>query len=358
MDDDFFYKHAGADDEIFKYIPGYDDLYIVSSKGYILSTRSDNILEVSSNRDKYFEVNLKDKDGNKKKIKLHTIMARTFLKKPEGKNIVIDHINGINTDNRLENLRYVSQSINCKNAFITGNNKGSGKIICKLDDEGNVLKRYKSILDACRDNGIKYAGSVHRCLANPKSNYKAGGFGWRYSKSNKKYIVTLQKDEVFKKLVSKKYKLNFPQYELSNYGNLRVVKTGKFIKPRIINGYYYINLLGKKSTVTVHVLVAKIFIDPPKNVNKTIVNHIDENGLNNYYKNLEWLTVQENGAYSTGKAVHQIDMDTGKIINTFNSIGAAARAINQKHGSKHIGNCCKGRQKWAYGYKWEFVKSD
>ena len=58
-----------------------------------------------------------------------------------------------------------------------------------------------------------------------------------------------------------------------------------------------------------------------------MVNHIDENKLNNYYKNLEWTTTSENVMHSTGKKVNQIDIETGikllkhliQLLKRFNS---------------------------------------
>ena len=54
-------------------------------------------------------------------------------------------------------------------------------------------------------------------------------------------------------------------------------------------------------------------------------------------------------------AVNQIDIETGQIIQTFESAMAAARFLGKSKGS-HITEVCKGKGKTAYGYKWEYAK--
>ena len=58
-----------------------------------------------------------DKDGylitviNKKKYRIHRIVAETFLENVENKQF-IDHINRVRDDNNVENLRWVTQQEN------------------------------------------------------------------------------------------------------------------------------------------------------------------------------------------------------------------------------------------------------
>ena len=54
------------------------------------------------------------KDKIKKFFRHHQLMGLHFIPNPNNF-IEIDHINGIKNDNRLENLRWVSGSQNCRN---------------------------------------------------------------------------------------------------------------------------------------------------------------------------------------------------------------------------------------------------
>jgi group I intron endonuclease len=55
------------------------------------------------------------------------------------------------------------------------------------------------------------------------------------------------------------------------------------------------------------------------------------------------------------RAVKQIDVKTGKVIQIFCSANEAARSLGKAKGN-HITEVCKGKGKTAHGYKWEYVK--
>ena len=72
--------------------------------------------------------------------------------------------------------------------------------------------------------------------------------------------------------------------------------------------------------------------------------------------NIRYIT-NENIIYSCGKAVHQIELFTGKILNTFDSLASAAQSIDNNCNYSNISLCCKGGRPSAYGYKWKFVEN-
>jgi hypothetical protein len=88
---------------------------------------------------------------------------------------------------------------------------------------------------------------------------------------------------------------DFPNYMISNLGNLKSKITDKILKQQVNNNYLAVsfgNTKTKKKTYRVHRLVAKYFIPNPNNLG--VVNHIDGNKKNNRWDNLEWNTQTQN----------------------------------------------------------------
>ena len=79
--------------------------------------------------DGYMQVGLY-KDGKRKMLKVHRLLATAFIPNPENKTEV-DHINGIRDDNRLENLRWVTHQEN-----MNGFRSNSAQVITK----GSIYK--------------------------------------------------------------------------------------------------------------------------------------------------------------------------------------------------------------------------
>lgn len=101
-------------------------------------------------------------------------------------------------------------------------------------------------------------------------------------------------------------------YEVSNHGRVRSldkkvksknnsisIKRGKILSfNKLHNGYYKVTFSdqGILSGHTVHRLVAKAFVDNPRNL--PCVNHKDGDKTNNNSDNLEWVDYSENTVHS------------------------------------------------------------
>lgn len=93
-------------------IKGYD--YYVNKDGYVFNKRGKKLTNVEVGNG-YMAVDLCE-NGIKKRMLVHRIVAEAFIPNPENKPEV-NHINGVKSDDRLENLEWVTKSENQKHKF-------------------------------------------------------------------------------------------------------------------------------------------------------------------------------------------------------------------------------------------------
>lgn len=92
----------------------------------------------------------------------------------------------------------------------------------------------------------------------------------------------------------------YPNYEISNLGNVKNKKTGVVRKLTNRRGYLKVRLDNRDESV--HRLVAGTFFDCPDFANLQ-VNHIDGNKTNNFLGNLEIVTPSENVKHAFKKGL-------------------------------------------------------
>jgi hypothetical protein len=167
---------------------------------------------------------------------------------------------------------------------------------------------------------------------------------------------------------------DFPNYSVSNFGNVMNTKTNKKMKLCNKSGYYHIGLTNniRRNTFKVHRLVAMSFIENSEN--KPEVNHKDKNKLNNNVSNLEWVTRTENNKHrcegvkitcNKNKPILRLNKDDENELQKYNSIEDAGKwALENKftstvhNGRNSVGNCVNGLSNSAYGYKWKYVENN
>jgi hypothetical protein len=120
--------------EIWKDIPNYEGKYQVSNLGRFKSFNKTNKLKESKGIDTSRILKLRKSkcgylytvisvDKKRKTIKPHRIVGDVFIENSLNK-LCINHINGIKSDNRVENLEWVTHSENIIHAHKNGLKKG------------------------------------------------------------------------------------------------------------------------------------------------------------------------------------------------------------------------------------------
>lgn len=191
--------------EIWKDIEGYEGLYQVSNLGRVKSLerqvwkkRQQCYLRVRGRIKQqavscwgYWLVSL-SANGVNKYHSVHRLVAQAFVPNPENKPD-IDHINTIKTDNRAENLRWVTKKENSNNPLtlkhMSNGQKLKGNKYCKfgkdhpnsipivqLTKEGEFVKEWACAADAWRE-GYSYK-HISACLR--KIRKTANGCLWLY----------------------------------------------------------------------------------------------------------------------------------------------------------------------------------
>ena len=118
------HKGRTMDNEIWKPIVGYEEYYEVSNLGRVKrvkggdGTRLEKILKGARYATGYIMVGL-CANSKQKNCSIHRLVAMAFLPNPENKPCV-NHINGVKTDNRVENLEWSTYQENNQHAWRTG----------------------------------------------------------------------------------------------------------------------------------------------------------------------------------------------------------------------------------------------
>lgn len=177
--------------DIFKEIDFTEGRYMINENGDIYSNLSDKILKPYLNNKGYKCIVLRI-NGQSKKYLIHRLVAMTFLKKVEGKDIV-NHIDCNKLNCNVSNLEWCDYSWNNKHAHSLGRHpltkaqifarsqpsKHLYKTVHLYDMDWNYIKTFNSITEASDFTGVS-KGNISGCCQQRYGCKSAKGFKWSY----------------------------------------------------------------------------------------------------------------------------------------------------------------------------------
>lgn len=169
------YYMGDYDGEVWKVINNFP--YSVSNLGRVRNDRSQLILKPSTVCG-YYKVRL-SVNGVVTDAIVHKLVYCTFNQIPDiPKGYVIDHINANKLDNRLENLRLVTNSENVQAAFYETKTNKACKEVKQFDLDGNYIATYPSTKEASRRLNLDSSSISKVCRGVQKT---CGGYIFKYS---------------------------------------------------------------------------------------------------------------------------------------------------------------------------------
>jgi len=361
---------------VWRTIPRFSK-YDASSNGEIRNKITKHIYSSKPNYTGYVNVYIENDNSIRQTMKVHQLVAMTFIDNPENLKTV-NHINHIRNDNRVENLEWASiryQNMHKRRTPIEKKRLLSARSVVRKDIiSGKTLETYETIRDASKwvfDNGLTKVKTFNNgnniktkisavclgryCFSRNKNqqHVRKSAFGYSWSYTDVKTIIDEEWRPIPPEMIN-----GLKNYYISNKGRL---KNGK---GRISNGGIdtrgYSCVRISKFQYQLHRIVAIIFIVNPNNY--PYVNHKNGCKTDNFVENLEWISPSGNVKHAHKLNLHP---NTRSVMNIekglkFYSCTEAARWVHQhtffsKATGSNISVACKRDNNKIYGFSWRYV---
>lgn len=186
------------EDEKWKPIKGYENCYLISTFGRIITLARNGIPNtkiISGTKcGRYERIGLR-KNGVRKHFSVHRLVADTFIPNPNNLPQV-DHINGNCFDNRVVNLRWATAKENIRNPItfarykqkmVERRDNESCKAVSQYSKDGILITTFQSIREAERITGIPHS-NISAAAFNKRRKHgdhfatirSAGGYLWKF----------------------------------------------------------------------------------------------------------------------------------------------------------------------------------
>lgn len=156
-------------------IPNYN-MYMISRTGDVYSKTIRRLAQATRLPSGYLKIKMKSNDGIYRDNYIHVLTAITYLNYiPTDRFTVINHKDGIKTNNNVSNLEVVSQKQNMAHSVKLNHHKLFRKAVYYKKDD--IMIAYESAKEASIDTKIDHSSIIKSCKSPTKT---AGNIKWFY----------------------------------------------------------------------------------------------------------------------------------------------------------------------------------
>lgn len=179
--------------ENWKPVVGFESVYEVSDAGEVRCiNQPDKYRKVSTSRTGYQFVRLYTPERERKNKFVHRLVADAFIPNPDQKTQV-NHKDGNKSNNRVDNLEWVTPAENIKHAFaslgrtspqkgVTGKQNKNSIPVYQYSLDGNFVKAYDGVSDAARAIGCNACSIISVIVGR---NVTCHGYLWSYTRADR-----------------------------------------------------------------------------------------------------------------------------------------------------------------------------
>ena len=310
----------------------------------------------------YCEVNIKGST-----CQVHRLVARAFLGPPPSQAAwQVNHIDGNRSNNRKDNLEWVSPSENTRHFYSTNPSRGNTgskrarPVMIRPLGSCNWT-RYSSIKVAAEALSQLYETVRYRC----QRNSQVDGYEYKFAPVQQ---VELPGEE-WRPMIDPRSGKLVSERMVSSLGRVKS-KAGRISFGRSrADGYLRTTIkLGSKSWYRdelVHRLVAASFLGPPPSPEHSHVNHKDASRSNNAVGNLEYVTPAENRAHHFACLKGPRPKSKGVLSRGYGTNEEWTHHPSQTHAAETlalhqccVSACARGVQKQTGGYEFRFAEPE